>query len=156
MGTMIRHLAVALLLLAAEGGDPFAGLVKEFVPGVSAHAEPTGRIALVTRLSGFDDPEGAKLLVAGLAALVDRLDRDLVAYASMRKRYDEVNFAPEDYLVFGRETAGLPKLLLEKHSEHWLRIPMINPDARSLNLSNCVALVLFEALRQQGFAGEVH
>ncbi len=71
------------------------------------------------------------------------------------RRYTEVKFAPDDYLVFGRETAGLPKRLLEENREHWLRIPMFNPDARSLNLSNCVALVLFEALRQQGFRGEL-
>ena len=69
-------------------------------------------------------------------------------------RYNEARFAPDDYLVFGRETAGLPRSLLEKHRDHWLRIPMFNPEARSLNLSNCVALVLFEALRQQGFPGE--
>jgi len=67
--------------------------------------------------------------------------------------YSEVKFAAEDYLVFGRETAGLPKQLLEQNRERWLRIPMFNPEARSLNLSNCVALVLFEALRQQGFGG---
>jgi len=71
-------------------------------------------------------------------------------------RYDQVTFAPDDYLVFGRETAGLPAPLLEKHREHWLRIPMFNEAARSLNLSNCVALVLFEAIRQQGFEGELH
>ena len=71
------------------------------------------------------------------------------------KRYDEVKFAANDYLVFGRETAGLPQQLLEKNSDHWLRIPMFNDQARSLNLSNCAALVLFEALRQQGFAGEI-
>jgi tRNA (cytidine/uridine-2'-O-)-methyltransferase len=69
--------------------------------------------------------------------------------------YTEVRFAPNDYLVFGRETAGLPKKLLEANRDYWLRIPMFNPEARSLNLSNCVALVLFEALRQQGFGGEV-
>jgi tRNA (cytidine/uridine-2'-O-)-methyltransferase len=69
--------------------------------------------------------------------------------------YTEVSFAPEDYLVFGRETAGLPKKLLQEHPNHWLRIPMFHAKARSLNLSNCVALVLFEALRQQGFRGEV-
>jgi tRNA (cytidine/uridine-2'-O-)-methyltransferase len=68
--------------------------------------------------------------------------------------YTKVKFSPDDYLVFGRETAGLPKSLLEKHRERWLRIPMFNPKARSLNLSNCVALVLFEALRQQEFRGE--
>ena len=69
--------------------------------------------------------------------------------------YTEVKFAPEDYLVFGRETAGLPKSLLEKNRDRWLRIPMFHPKVRSLNLSNCVALVLFEALRQQGFQEEV-
>ena len=57
--------------------------------------------------------------------------------------------------MFGRETAGLPKELIEQHREQWLRIPMFNASSRSLNLSNCVALVLFEALRQQGFAREV-
>jgi len=67
--------------------------------------------------------------------------------------YTEARFKPQDYLVFGRETARLPKKLLEAHSNAWLRIPMFNPEARSLNLSNCVALVLFEALRQQGFEG---
>lgn len=67
--------------------------------------------------------------------------------------YSEVQFGPDDYLVFGRETAGVPKALLQQHHDTWLRIPMFNPQARSLNLSNCVALVLFEALRQQGFTG---
>jgi tRNA (cytidine/uridine-2'-O-)-methyltransferase len=69
--------------------------------------------------------------------------------------YTEVSFAADDYLVFGRETAGVPKALLQGSPEHWLRIPMFHAGARSLNLSNCVALVLFEALRQQGFRGEV-
>jgi tRNA (cytidine/uridine-2'-O-)-methyltransferase len=69
--------------------------------------------------------------------------------------YTEVSFAPDDYLVFGRETAGLPKKLLRENPDRWLRIPMFNAKARSLNLSNCVALVLFEALRQQGFNAEV-
>ena len=71
------------------------------------------------------------------------------------KLYHEVKYAPDDYLVFGRETAGLPKQLLAQHRERWLRIPMFNEQSRSLNLSNCAALVLFEALRQQGFEGEV-
>lgn len=69
--------------------------------------------------------------------------------------YTGAKFSAEDYLVFGRETAGLPKSLLESDPEHWLRIPMFNRSARSLNLSNCVALVLFEALRQQNFQGEI-
>ena len=71
------------------------------------------------------------------------------------KRYTDVQFSVNDYLVFGRETAGLPKALLQQNRERWLHIPMFNPEARSLNLSNCVALILYEALRQQGFAGEI-
>jgi tRNA (cytidine/uridine-2'-O-)-methyltransferase len=67
--------------------------------------------------------------------------------------YTEVQYGSEDCLVFGRETAGLPRALLEDHRHAWLRIPMLNERARSLNLSNCAALVLFEALRQQGFPG---
>jgi tRNA (cytidine/uridine-2'-O-)-methyltransferase len=71
------------------------------------------------------------------------------------KLYSDVKYSADDYLIFGRETAGLPKQILENHREHWLRIPMFNAESRSLNLANCVALVLFEALRQQGFAGEI-
>src|ERR1700722_3199835 len=67
------------------------------------------------------------------------------------KVYSEVKFSPDDYLVFGRETGGLPKQVLEQNRERWLRIPMFNDKSRSFNLSNCVALVLFEALRRQGF-----
>lgn len=70
------------------------------------------------------------------------------------RHYAEVSYSPDDFLVFGRETAGLPKGLLLEHASTWVRIPMFNQKARSLNLSNCVALVLYEALRQQGFAGE--
>ena len=71
------------------------------------------------------------------------------------RHYAEVRYAPEDFLVFGRETAGLPRDLLARHREQWLRLPMFNPESRSLNLSNCVAIVLYEALRQQGFTGEI-
>jgi tRNA (cytidine/uridine-2'-O-)-methyltransferase len=69
------------------------------------------------------------------------------------KYYADAQFGPDDYLVFGRETAGVPRALLDAHADTWVRIPMFHPQARSLNLSNCVALVLFEALRQQGFSG---
>jgi tRNA (cytidine/uridine-2'-O-)-methyltransferase len=71
------------------------------------------------------------------------------------KIYSDVKFGPDDFIIFGRETAGLPKQLLEQNCENWLRIPMFNAESRSLNLSNCVALVLFEALRQQGFQGAI-
>jgi tRNA (cytidine/uridine-2'-O-)-methyltransferase len=71
------------------------------------------------------------------------------------RHYAEADYRPDDYLVFGRETAGLPKSLIERYRDRWLRIPMFHPGVRSLNLSNCVALILYEALRQQGFSGEI-
>ena len=71
------------------------------------------------------------------------------------RHYAAVGYGRDDFLVFGRETAGLPRSLLEQNADRWLRVPMFNAEARSLNLSNCAALVLYEALRQQGFQGEV-
>jgi len=68
--------------------------------------------------------------------------------------YTEARYAIQDCLVFGRETAGLPKTLLEDNRQRWLHIPMFNPKSRSLNLANCAAIVLYEALRQQGFPAE--
>jgi len=70
------------------------------------------------------------------------------------QHYAEVTYQDGDYLVFGRETAGLPRALLELDPKRWLRIPMFNPEARSLNLSNCVAVAVYEALRQLGFPAE--
>ena len=68
-------------------------------------------------------------------------------------RYDAVRYALGDALVFGRETAGLPATLLEQlPPERRLRLPM-RPDSRSLNLSNAVAVAVYEAWRQLGFAG---
>ena len=66
------------------------------------------------------------------------------------KRYTEIQYMPDDLLVFGKETAGLPEKLLAANHENCVRIPMVN-DARSLNLSNAVAIVVYEALRQQKF-----
>ncbi len=66
--------------------------------------------------------------------------------------YTDVRYGPEDFLVFGRESRGLPENLLAAEYERCVRIPM-RPKARSLNLSNAVAVVLYEALRQTGFPG---
>jgi tRNA (cytidine/uridine-2'-O-)-methyltransferase len=71
------------------------------------------------------------------------------------RHYAQVDYRPDDYIIFGRETAGLPKAILDAHQNNWLRIPMFHDGVRSLNLSNCAALVLYEALRQQGFEGEL-
>ena len=64
--------------------------------------------------------------------------------------YDLSNPAKDLYLMFGRESTGIPHDILKEHEDRLMRIPMV-PEARSLNLSNCVALVAYEALRQQNF-----
>lgn len=69
-----------------------------------------------------------------------------------RQCYSDVAFGPDDFLVFGKETKGLPEELLAAHQQYTIRVPM-RDEARSLNLANTVALVLYEALRQQGYPG---
>ena len=65
--------------------------------------------------------------------------------------YTDVNYEPDCYIMFGKESAGIPEELLVQHKEDSIRIPMVG-DIRSLNLGNSVAIVLYEALRQNGFA----
>jgi tRNA (cytidine/uridine-2'-O-)-methyltransferase len=66
------------------------------------------------------------------------------------KTYDKIDFTGEIFLIFGKETAGLPEETLRDHRNQCYRIPM-KKDARSLNLSNAVAILLYEACRQKGF-----
>ncbi len=68
------------------------------------------------------------------------------------RRYDEVEYGADDVLVFGRESSGLPQHLLDRWREQLCYLP-ISPAIRSLNLANCVTAALYEALRQQNFAG---
>lgn len=65
--------------------------------------------------------------------------------------YAEMTYPEDSFILFGKESKGLPEDLLKKHKEHCIRIPMIE-SARSLNLSNAVAIVAYEALRQHDFA----
>src|ERR1051326_7813115 len=69
-----------------------------------------------------------------------------------KRVYTEQRYREDDYLVYGRKAAGLPKQLIEANAEHCITIPMWNKKARSLNLATAVAIVLYEALRQtRGF-----
>ena len=69
-----------------------------------------------------------------------------------KRPYTQPRYKADDYLVFGRETAGLPKALLDANPETTITIPMFNPQARSLNLATAVAVVLYEVVRQvKGF-----
>ncbi len=74
--------------------------------------------------------------------------------------YTDVTYGENDYIMFGKESAGIPEEILLQYPEHSIRIPMLEA-ARSLNLSNAVAIVVYEARRQQGFPnmlqqGELH
>lgn len=78
--------------------------------------------------------------------------RVYLATTKARRRYDSVAYQGDDFIMFGKESAGLPEHLLKDREENCIRIPM-RKGTRSLNLSNAVAVVLFEALRQQDFDG---
>ena len=81
----------------------------------------------------------------------DFLEKNM-ATTKAHKVYTEVDYESDCYIMFGKESAGIPEEILVEHEEDCMRIPM-NGDIRSLNLGNSVAIVLYEALRQNGFAG---
>ena len=85
-----------------------------------------------------------------------------IYYATTKARhvYSEVSYEPDCYIMFGKESAGIPEEILKDHPDTCVRIPMVG-ETRSLNLSNSVAIVLYEALRQNDFSnmkleGELH
>ncbi|MEI2457090.1 tRNA (cytidine(34)-2'-O)-methyltransferase [Lysobacter firmicutimachus] len=108
------------------------------------------------RRAGLDYHEYASLQVhESLHAALQAIAPPRLFALSTRSqvRYDRVAYAPGDAFLFGPETRGLPEDVLERiPAEHRLRLPM-RPDNRSLNLSNSVAVVVFEAWRQHGFDG---
>ena len=86
--------------------------------------------------------------------------RVYMATTKAHRIYSEVSYEEDAYIMFGKESAGIPEEILVDNEETCIRIPMLK-DIRSLNLSNSVAIVLYEALRQQGFGslqteGELH
>ena len=88
------------------------------------------------------------------AEVLSRYPQGQFYYASTKapRGYSEARSGEDAFLVFGRESRGLPENLLERVYDRCIRIPMV-PGARSLNLSNSVAIVAYEALRQLGFSG---
>ena len=74
------------------------------------------------------------------------------ATTKAKRLYTEAVFGKDDFIMFGKESAGIPEELLVEHEETCIRIPMLD-EIRSLNLSNAAAIVLYEALRQNDFAG---
>ncbi len=82
----------------------------------------------------------------------ERVPRLWYATTKAKRLYCEADFGPNDYIMFGKESAGIPEEILADHEEACIRIPM-GFGTRSLNLSNAAAIVLYEALRQNGFPG---
>lgn len=78
--------------------------------------------------------------------------RIYMATTKARKAYTEVEYKGNDFIMFGKESAGIPEEILVKYEETSVRIPMIG-EIRSLNLSNSVSIILYETLRQQDFEG---
>ncbi len=88
------------------------------------------------------------------ADFLERTEGARVWYVTTKaeKTYDGADFRENDFLMFGKERAGIPEEILVENRERCIRIPMA-PEQRSLNLSNSAAIVLYEALRQTGFPG---
>lgn len=89
-----------------------------------------------------------------LASFLEQYGSSELYFASTRGKhlYTEPRYPKEAFFLFGKETEGLPKTLIQEHLDRSIRIPMTEKThLRSLNLSNSVSIILFEALRQQGF-----
>ncbi len=141
---------------------PNTGNVSRLCAGIDAHLHLVGKL-------GFDIDDRA-VKRAGLdywphVRLSTHADLDVLAaahpgarywYASAHaeRLYTDVAYDVDDFLVFGRETAGLPAALLATHADRTMRIPHWG-QVRSLNLSNAVAVVAYEAMRQLQGAGRV-
>lgn len=105
--------------------------------------------------AGLDYPEWVNVKVHNTleGSLGDASEDRVFAFSTKGiLRLDEVRFRPGDVLLFGPETRGLPEHVRVRFSKTCVRIPM-QPESRSLNLSNAVSVAVFEAWRQQGFAG---
>ena len=132
-----------------ESGESLAA-AERILPDLAARP---GALPATHRLLGMLRAEQGRLPEAWDAFRAAYPDATL-HYATTKapRDYCAATYGPDDFLVFGRETKGLDEALLAEHYDRCIRIPM-RPDARSLNLSNSVAIVLYEALRQQGFPG---
>jgi tRNA (cytidine/uridine-2'-O-)-methyltransferase len=105
------------------------------------------------RRAGLDYwPEVKLSRHSNLDALYQALPEARFVYLTTKadRVYTDWAFEPRDCLVFGRETRGLPEALLRQNWDNCLRIPITNPNVRSLNLATAVGIVLYEALRQLG------
>ena len=100
------------------------------------------------------------ILIMRISLRKIRVPKSIWQLQKRQKVYTEAAYEPDCYIMFGKESAGIPEEILVDHEDTCVRIPMMG-QIRSLNLGNSVAVVLYEALRQNGFAkmeleGELH
>jgi tRNA (cytidine/uridine-2'-O-)-methyltransferase len=140
---------------------PNTGNVIRLCANSGAHLHLVGPLGFALddarlKRAGLDYHEYARLSVhADLAAFVADVAPARIFALSTRGsvRYDSIRYAAQDAVLFGSETRGLPQAVLDAlPPEQRIRLPM-RPDNRSINLSNAVAVVVYEAWRQHGFAG---
>ena len=113
--------------------------------GQAAGMQTTGTV-------GLEEKSPSLRIGTGPAVIAVRPPRLWYATTKAKRLYCEADFGPDDYIMFGKESAGIPEEILVDHEDTCIRIPM-GFNIRSLNLSNAVAIVLYEALRQTGFPG---
>ena len=116
-------------------------------PDESGRAVSTEKVA-----DGFSEKNSENSSVTSSMSSEKNSPRIWYATTKAKRLYCEADFGPDDYIMFGKESAGIPEEILVDHEETCIRIPM-GFGIRSLNLSNAVAVVLFEALRQNDFRG---
>lgn len=105
------------------------------------------------RRAGLDYWEGVHVsVVDNLETLLDQASSQFFFFSSKAtKLYTEVSYSPDDWLIFGSETEGLPRAFLERWPERFVTLPML-PEARCLNLATSVGIAVYESWRQQKFA----
>jgi tRNA (cytidine/uridine-2'-O-)-methyltransferase len=103
--------------------------------------------------AGLDYWEGLNLEIhENFDAFYEKYGKNTLYFATTKAKqvYSDPNYHKDCFFLFGKETKGLPESLLKQNVDHLIRIPMLD-EKRSLNLSNSVAIVLYEAHRQNGF-----
>jgi len=162
--TMLEHVFGVQVALYEPEIPPNTGNIIRLCANTGAGLDLIGPLGFQLddkrlRRAGLDYHEYARLrshddYPSWQASLQDRDAGRVLAFSTRGERsYADINYRADDILLFGPETRGLPPAVLDDiPAAHWLRIPM-RPDNRSINLSNAVAVVVYEAWRQMGFSG---
>lgn len=137
---------------------PNTGNIGRLCAATNTHLHLVGKLGFSiddkqVRRAGLDYWPAVKLhRWDSLEQLQEEFSQGRYWYMSKKaeRNYTQVEFQPGDFLVFGKETLGLPEELLDQVGDQALRIPIFSPAVRSLNLANSAAIILFEALRQTG------